>query len=132
MSNTESTRTHWVWYLLAISVVFFASVALYKTTSGPYDDLPPTFLNAPCSLSHGQYVSCTVNPDAKVTGPSMFDVKLITGIESIPGKRPVVLIQECKRDLTDCTKAYVHTKSNIDAVALTKQIEQWQKKYGEK
>lgn len=132
MSNTESTRTHWVWYFLAISVVFFASVALYKTTDSPYDDLPPYFLNAPCSLSHGQYVTCTVNDEAKVTGPSIFDVNLITGVEPLPGNRPSVSIQECKHNLTDCTKAFVNTKSNIEAVALAKQIEQWRKEYGGK
>ncbi len=130
MSDTEPVRTHWTWYFLAISVVFFAAVALYKTTDSPYDDLPPHFLNAPCSLSHGQYVTCTVNNEVKVTGPSIFDVKLITGVEPLPGNRPSVSIQECEHDLTDCTTAYVHTKSNIEAVGLTKQIEQWQKEYG--
>ena len=132
-ADTESTRTDPAWYVLAFLVLFFAAGALLARSTDTEATLPPHFLNAPCSLSHGHYVTCTVNNEAKVTGPSIFDVKLITWVEALPSNRlPSVFIQECKSDKTDCKKAFVNTKSNIEAVALTKQIQEWQKKYGEK
>ncbi len=140
MSDTEPTRTHWTLYLLAISVIFFASVALYKTTiegsaasQGSKGYSPVEFLLTPCKLSH-EYVSCTVNPDAKVTGPSIFDLKLIRSITALPmpkDKGGKVLIETCiEVDLVDCENGYIETSSFEESTKLVQQIDKWHNSYG--
>jgi len=142
MSDTEPSRTHWTLYLLAISVVFFASVALYKTTiedsaasQRSKDYSPVEFLTTPCRLSH-EYVSCIVNPDAKVTGPSIFDLKLIRSITALPMPKDEggkVLIETCtKVDLVDCENGYIETSSFKESTELVHQIDEWHNSYGGK